>query len=337
MRIAIHHRKGSFSERWIEYCKKNKIQYKLVNAFDSDIIQQVKECDVFMWHHHHADFKDVLTAKRILFALEHSGVKIFPDFNTGWHFDDKVAQKYLLEAIDAPLVPSFVFYDKKEALDWAMNTTYPKVFKLKGGAGASNVKLVRTERECIKFINKAFGKGFSQFDRWGYFKERYKKYKSGGDNLLGVLKGFGRLFIPREFAKLYGREKGYVYFQEFIPNDGFDIRVVVINNKAVALKRLVRKNDFRASGSGNLVFENEKIDKRYINTAFEIAEKLNSKSLAIDLICSKIDDIYIVELSYGFPMLNFIDGSKGYWDKNLNWHEGQFIPQEWMVEEIFNL
>ena len=95
MKIAIHHRLGSFSDRWIAYCEQQNIPFKVVNAFDSNIIEQVKDCDVFMWHHHHGQFKDVLTAKRILFALEHAGVKVFPDFKTGWHFDDKVAQKIL--------------------------------------------------------------------------------------------------------------------------------------------------------------------------------------------------------------------------------------------------
>src|SRR5690554_1574602 len=171
MKIAIHHRAGSFSDRWIAYCKKQKIPYKIVNAFDSNIIEQVRDCDVFMWHHHHAEFKDVLTAKRILFALEHASIRVFPDFKTAWHFDDKVAQKYLLEAICAPLVPSYIFYDKNEALEWAINTNYPKVFKLKGGAGAANVKLVKTEREVRKLINKAFGRGFAQFDRLGNLKD----------------------------------------------------------------------------------------------------------------------------------------------------------------------
>src|SRR5690554_2479023 len=135
MKIAIHQRKGSFSDRWIEYCEKKNIEYITVNAFDNDIIKQVKECDVLMWHHHHGNFKDVLAAKKILFSLEHAGIKVFPNFNTAWHFDDKVAQKYLLEAIDAPMVPSYVFYDKEEALTWADQTSFPKVFKLKGGAG----------------------------------------------------------------------------------------------------------------------------------------------------------------------------------------------------------
>lgn len=146
MKIAIHN-SGSFSIRWIKYCKKYAIPFKTVNCYDSDIIKQLKDCDALMWHHDHGKFKDVLSAKKILFALEHAGIKVFPDFHTAWHFDDKVAQKYLLEAINAPLVPSYVFYDKKEALDWATATTYPKVWKLKGGAGAANVKLVRSKKK----------------------------------------------------------------------------------------------------------------------------------------------------------------------------------------------
>ena len=39
--IAIHHRKGSFSEGWINYCGQNKITYKLVDCFSNDIIDQL--------------------------------------------------------------------------------------------------------------------------------------------------------------------------------------------------------------------------------------------------------------------------------------------------------
>lgn len=128
MKIAIHNRPGSFSDSWIEYCKRNHIDYKLVNAYGNDIVEQVKDCDAFMWHHHHADYRDNLFAKQLLFSLQISGIKVFPDFNTGWHFDDKVGQKYMLEAIDAPMVQSFVFYTKAEALQWIEHTDFPKVF-----------------------------------------------------------------------------------------------------------------------------------------------------------------------------------------------------------------
>lgn len=334
MKIAIHHRVGSFSDRWIEYCQKNDIDYKLVNAFDNDIIQKVKDCDAFMWHHHHGQFKDVLTAKRILFALEQSGLKVFPNFNTGWHFDDKVAQKYLLEAIDAPLVPSYVFYDKKEALAWAKETTYPKVFKLKGGAGAKNVKLVKTYRDAKNLIHRAFNKGFPQFDKIGNFKERINKFNTGQDNLLGLAKGAGRLFITPDFSKLQNNESGYVYFQDFVPNNESDIRVVIIGkNHALAEKRLVRKGDFRASGSGNFNYEN--IDTAVVQLAFEVANKLDLQSVAFDFVLDEKNNPLIIEISYGFGTKGILS-APGYWDSNLNWHEGSFNPQGWMVENLIN-
>lgn len=51
MKIAIADRKGSFSDYWITYCEENNIPFIRVNPYDSDIINQVKDCDAFMWHH----------------------------------------------------------------------------------------------------------------------------------------------------------------------------------------------------------------------------------------------------------------------------------------------
>jgi len=41
----------------------------------------------------------------------------------------------------------------------------------------------------------------------------------------------------------------------------------------------------------------------------------------------------IVEISYGFGTKG-IDNAPGYWDSSLQWHEGKFNPQGWMVEEM---
>lgn len=333
MKIAIHHNPHSFSECWIKYCEKEKIEYKVVDAFDSNIIEQLKDYDIFMWHHHHAQYKDVLTAKRILFALEHSGIKVFPDFKTAWHFDDKVAQKYLLEAIGAPLVPSYVFYDKKLALDWAKNTSYPKVFKLKGGAGATNVKLVKNYAQAVKLINQAFGRGFAQFDRLGYFKERFNKFKNGKDTFIGVVKGFARIFIVPQFAKQQPAEKGYIYFQEFIPNNKTDFRIKVVNNKCWGFQRKVRDNDFRASGSGNLIFDINSIPVEMIKISLEVAEKLQLQSVAFDFVLSENNKPLIVEVSYGFG-IDDNEFNHGYWDFDLNWYGENFNPQELMVENL---
>jgi len=144
MKIAIHHAPGTFSDRWIAYCKKEGLDFKLVNCYSNDIIDQLKECDALMWHFHQANYKDVLFAKQLLFSVAHSGKKTFPDYRTSWHFDDKVGQKYLFESIGLPLVPSYIFYTKEEAYHWIENNSFPKVFKLRIGAGSHNVRLVKS-------------------------------------------------------------------------------------------------------------------------------------------------------------------------------------------------
>lgn len=331
MKIGIHHSIGSYSDRWIEYCKENDLDYKIVDCYKNDIIKQLSDCNALMWHFSHGDYRDALFAKQLLYSLELSGKRVFPNFRTNWHFDDKVGQKYLFEEIGAPLVPSFVFYSKEDALRWAENTIFPKVFKLRGGAGSANVKLVKNKAHAKRIINKAFNRGFAQFDGLAYFKDRFNKFRYGKDTLLGVIKGFGRLFIITEYAKLKPREKGYVYFQEFIPNNEFDIRVIVIGEKAFAIKRMIRNNDFRASGSGSILYSKEHFDERTIKLSFEISAKIQSQCAAYDFVFDQENNPLIVEVSYGFNQKGY-EECVGYWDKDLQFHEGKINPQEWMIK-----
>lgn len=332
MKIAIHHRSGSFSDHWIEYCKKNNIDYIIVNAYDNNIIDQVKGCDVFMWHHHHANVKDTLFAKQLIYSLETMGVKCFPDFHTVWHFDDKVGQKYLLEAVGAPLVPSYVFYSKKEALTWVEQTEFPKVFKLRGGAGSKNVRLARDKKEAKRLVKRAFGKGYAQTSICNIVSEDLRKHKESKIRLSRLFKDIVLYyFAPNSFHKMHSPEKGYVYFQDFIPDNKFDIRVVVIGNKAMGEKRYIREGDFRASGSGK--FEYTQIQEDVLRIAFDFAQKLKLQSVAFDFIFHNNKPL-IVEMSYGFGT-HGISHSGGFYTQDLQWHDdNDFDFYGWMIENI---
>ena len=329
--IAIHNSTFGFHPRWIAYCKIKGIPFKSVNCYSSDLIEQLKDCKALMWHFNQGSHKDNIIAKQILFALEHTGFKVFPDFHTAWHFDDKVAQKYLFEAIGAPLVPSYVFFDKQVALKWANSTTFPKVFKLRGGAGSQNVRLVRSKSECIKLIYKAFGKGFPKYDAWGSLKERFNKFRRGKIPFFEVLKGVLRLFYAPPYSRLGANEVGYVYFQDFVPNNDSDIRIIVIGNKAFGLKRFVREGDFRASGSGSYAFDKEFFDPESVKISFNVNKGLNLQVGVYDFVYDEANNPLIVEISYGYAH-EVYDDCPGYWDENLIWHEGKTIKEEWMVD-----
>jgi len=332
VKIAIHSGVGSFSDRWIEYCKENNIQYKIVNCYSSDIIEQLKGCDGLMWHWYQADYKAVLFARQLIYSVEAMGLRVFPDSNTCWHFDDKVGQKYLLEAVNAPLVPSYVFYDKQEAMNWIAHTDFPKVFKLRGGAGSSNVQLVKNEQQAKKLCRQAFGKGFKPVA--GYFsdyKTKAKKIKSVSV-LIEKLKRLPQCLYGTYITNMsMHREKGYVYFQDFVPGNDYDTRIIVIGEKAFAMRRYVRKNDFRASGSGAFAFDKELFDEEMVRLTFELSRKLGTQSVACDYIYGLNRKIFIVEISYAF-IARVYDGCVGYWDRNMNWHSERFKVEDLIMK-----
>ena len=331
--IGIHH-SGDFTARWIAYCQSECIEYKLVNAYDSDIIQQLSDCDAFMWHFSHINYKDMLFARQLIFALEAKGLKVFPNSASAWHFDDKVGQKYLLESIAAPIINSYVFYTRNEAINWIKKSQFPKVFKLRGGSGSRNVILVKSEKQAVRLVNKSFSKGFKQYNPLSDLIERWRLFRLGKTTATDVIKGIVRFVYPSDFARFRTNEVGYAYFQDFIDGNSFDIRVVVVDNKAFALKRLTRKNDFRASGSGLIHYNKSDIDIRCVEIALDVARKLHTQSIAFDFVFDNNNHPLIVEISYGYATSAY-DLCEGYWDETLNWHPGtHFNFCGWMVQTL---
>ena len=335
MRIAIHHRSDSYSEQWIEFCQKHNIQYKIVDAYANNILEQVADCDAFMWHHHFHQYKDCLFAKQLMYVIETQlGKFTYPNYNTCWHYDDKMGQKYLLEAICAPYVPTQIFYTQKEALEWIQQTTFPIVFKLRSGASSENVRLVKNTKQAKWLIKQSFGTGFEQYNRINGFKTQWSKYKNGHSSFPDLLRSIKRIFVSTEFSKLHSKEIGYVYFQDFIPNNKFDIRVLVIGNRAVAKKRMNRENDFRASGSGRLIFDKEQIDIKTVETAFEINRKLKMQSVAYDFLLSPNGKPVLTEISYCCGIKSNKD-FPGYWTDDMQWHECDNINFcDWIIENV---
>ena len=286
-----------------------------------------------MWHHSQSESKDLLIARQILSACEHAGLKVFPDFRTAWHFDDKVAQKYLFEALDIPAVPAHVFVDQDQALEWINTAEFPKVFKLRRGAGSAGVRLVHGRDQARKLINRAFGRGFSIYDPWENLKERAYKVRIGKMPLFEIPKALARFVFPPRFSRILGRERGYVYFQDYLPANNCDIRVIIIGDRAFGICRHVRPGDFRASGSGLITYQRGDIDERCVQMSFQAADRLGGDCIALDFVFDHSGQPWIIEVSYGFSPDGY-HACTGYWDRDMNWHPGAFNPQGWMVDLV---
>jgi len=336
MKIAIHYTtqrvEDSYAPKWIEYCQNNNIDYEIVNCYDSDIIEKLKGFDALLWHWDQLDYKALLFAKGLTKVLDRDDFVIYPNVNTSWHYDDKVGQKYLLESIDAPMVKNYVFYEKEKAREWIENTTFPKVFKLRSGAGSYNVTLIKSKKDALKYLNQAFGSGFFPHSKSAVLRERIWHFKKNRDlkSFFRISYGLYRYIFPNKIHKNLPREKNYLYAQDFIDGCDHDIRVFVIGDRALTKKRFTRDGDFRASGSGIQSWDS--IPKECVKKAFEVVDKIGAQSLAFDFVKDK-DGYKIVEISYVASVRGFPD-APGYWNRDLKWIEAPVRAEFFIIKDI---
>jgi glutathione synthase/RimK-type ligase-like ATP-grasp enzyme len=307
MYVAIHKRKGGYAQKWIEFCNRENIPFKEVDCYSSNIISELENVTHLLWHYHRWEIKNGSVATKLLSVFEQMGIKVFPNLPTRLSFDEKIIQKYLLESIGAPIPETTVFFEKEKALNW-LKSKKQLVFKLSKGAGSKNVQLVNATK-ANRLINKMFGNGMDSF------KPNIPKYKKG---FLYSLKRYlvFRKPLAKHQNKLVGREYGYAYFQEFLPNNDHDIRILTFRNKAVGIRRAVRENSFKASGSGFISYKKEDIPLECIEKAFEVSAKLNFQFMAYDFVLDSNQGYKIVEICHGVAARSY-EKCEGFWNKNL--------------------
>jgi len=273
-------------------------------------------------------------ARSILLAAEQRGLKVYPSHQSVWHFDDKVAQKYLLESIEAPLAETWVFFERTKAEAFLEGATYPLVFKLRRGAGSLNVRLVRNLRDGRALARAMFGRGIKTFPVASGTARAVGRAKRKST---APLLERGRRALSNTLRKLLrdDRERDYVLFQEFVPGNEHDTRVTVIGDRAFTFRRAVRVNDFRASGSGrNSYPDSQDVDEDLIRIAFCVTERLGTQSLALDFVRQGgTSEPLLLEVSYSFVGA-FIEQCPGYFKRNGRWESGHFDPATLILADL---
>ena len=332
--IGIHKSPGSFSDRWIEVCEKEKVEFCIVDCLADDVLMQCADLDAVLWHFSNADSRAKLVAMSVIASLELKGIVVFPDLISCLHFDDKLAQKYFLQAVEAPLIQTSIFTDYQEARSWVATATWPKVFKLRCGAGSQNVSLVRSRTQAESVCRRAFNQGYPAVA--GYFtdiKSRVRKTTSARAAVEKLFRAPESCLRVLRLRRSLERQRGYVYFQEYMPNNAFDTRVTVIGDRAFAFRRQNRPNDFRASGSGRIDYDPGKIDHRCLAIAFVTAARLRASNLAFDFLMDTQGYPRLCEMSHSY-VAEAVYACPGHWDQALAWHEGHQWPQDAILSDV---
>ena len=338
--IGIHPAgKSSFGERWGTALQSRGAAVKWLDLLGPEPLKQVAGCDGVMWHWYHYPSEIRWAALPILRVIEeHLCIPVFPDMATCWHFDDKIAQAYLLEALGIPHPRTWIFWRKADARAWCEQAEYPVVAKLSGGAGSTNVRLIRSVSEARAYVEECFS-GSGVVARpplpagagarvWARAKRATKRAAQALPYVLADR------FPALPDQTYWMPHKNYALFQEFLPGNEFDTRVTVVGERAFAFRRLNRPGDFRASGSGRIDHDPGAIDVRCVAAAFAAARKLGAQSVAFDfLFRGEGREPVVAEISYAYAD-GAVEKCPGHWDSRLQWREGHLWPEEAHVEDF---
>lgn len=325
----------AYLKRYEQILRFNGIECVWLDVNKNNFWETVSNLDLFIYQWEHYD-KPKQLAQIVIPIIEYEmKIPCFPNWKTSWHFDDKIKQYYLLKHHGFPITECYIFWEKEEALRWLQAASMPIVFKLKGGAGSSNVILVRNKSNARRLILAMFEKGIrsgriiDKDNLYMKYSSPYERLRRFAGNILRRLRG--------EYEPLYWQlEKNYVLFQKFLPNNLFDTRVSIIGERAFAFRRFNRKNDYRASGSGKINYDLDKIDLQAVEIGFSISNKLGFQSMAYDFLINESKKLEICEISYTY-VDTAVYNCPGYWDRNLNWHQGHFWPQYCQLLDVLRL
>lgn len=336
MVVGIHNtwsKKPDFiSDVYRQILKANNIEYIDLDSSSRRFWNDIKSADFFIYRWAHTDFHHQLASTIIPVIERFYGKQCFPDWNTCWHYDDKVKQSVMLEAKGFPCCSFGVFWDREEALRWAESyNEYPVVFKLKAGSGSMNVRLLESRREALRCIRKSFDQGFAP-DFHGLMNTlktfNYNFFKSGRN----IAKSFYLRYLSDRLNPYWVKQRNYFYYQQYYTGNDYDTRVQVTGSRAFAFVRYNRPGDFRASGSNRWSLDHNKIDREFIKIAFAVSREFGFQSMAYDFIYDGQKNPRIVEMSYCFG--DYPEFSTGYWDETLKWHEGRFLPQYFELADL---
>ncbi len=290
--------------KYIRFLEANDIPYEEYDVNRSDFVEQAKKFDVIVWRMETTYSKQWEAADKLEILDKYLGKMVLPTSEALWLDEDKLRAQYVFELKNLPSIKTFSSHSKTEVMEYIENCEYPIISKDKICSSGHGVFMIKDKVKAKEICKEIFGAGL----------------KTNEDYVL---------------------QKDYVYFQEFVPNHGFDLRIIMIGNYYFGYFRYPKEDGFKASGSG--IVDKKDIPKEALLLAKKIRESLpKANSLAVDFIKDKRDDnYYIVEttLFVGIESCEqlMVDGVAGrYVEENdtFTFEPGRFWLQELMLEDL---
>ncbi len=257
----------------------------------------------------------------IIYGLELAGAVLIPSYKYLKAHSNKVFMEILRDLSPLPEIKNLTakhYGSYEEAIQDAENFDYPVVIKSAEGAMSKNVVLAHNKNELKNVIKKL----------------------AATRNLKEETREFIRSFKYKGYQKQSKFRKKFI-IQNFIPDLSNDWKVLVFGNKYYIFQRHVRKNDFRASGSGQsqyLYGSKSPVPEGIFSLSKKIKDTLDLPMVSLDFALYN-NELFLLE----FQSLYF--GTVGQWrsdcyyqdiDNEFIIKENNFSLEEVYVESIMN-
>ncbi|MFQ5494337.1 MAG: RimK family alpha-L-glutamate ligase [Phycisphaerae bacterium] len=255
-----------------QFAREMELDCEVFEMERSDWLSRVRDYRAVLWRPN-LDPPYCQEAREKIYLLEHHLHKrIFPNWATFWHYDNKKAQAYLMDQSGIPTPACFVSYSEKEAYERLAGMTLPVVSKSAGGASSEAVRLLRTPADVRRDIRRALHEPLP----------------------IKVLRRLGVTLRLRPDVR-----RGYVLWQDFVPDNPRDFRVTIIGKKyGFVFWRNNRPGDFRASGSG-LIDYDVADGRTEVALCIDLCRRHDFDSMAFDFVYHDGRPV-ILEMSYAF-------------------------------------
>ncbi|MCF7913580.1 MAG: hypothetical protein K9L66_00280 [Spirochaetaceae bacterium] len=261
----------------------------------------------------------------VVFGLDRAGAVLIPraDFlraNNNKVYMEILRQVALPDKFNTLNAQIFGTYEELDAVLSANQVTFPCVLKTASGAMSSGVFLAHDENELRRQVRKIGRTAPLKV----ILKEKARSYKHQG-------------------YKTESSYQGKFIIQPFVAGLKNDWKVISFGHKYYCFERPVRKNDFRASGSGskNYIYGSEtKVPEGLLDFARELKNIFSVPSLSIDIAYdgNKLHLVEFQAIHFGtvgqVKSKDFYEYCQGKWELRKNIYDIEHVYVDSIVEYL---
>jgi len=291
---AVPYRSGMDKEMLKNYFRESGYDAFFLNFSEVDFRENWKDRIVLYTSQEDDGYHYKSYIEDIVLGLELADAIVIPKYKYIRANNNKVFMEILRDLLPLEIAKtiSSKHYGSLEELENEIDSIkYPVVLKTAAGAMSTGVTLAKNRTELLTRASKI----------------------SRTENIKSEVWDLGRSFKHKGYIR-ESKNRSKFIVQNLIHNLPNDFKIIIYGDRFYFLYRDVRKNDFRASGSGKFYFKQE-YPKGMLDFADKVFKSFDCPNISID-VCFDGENFHLIEFQFVYFGTTTLDKSEFYYKKN---------------------